>query len=199
VAVDLPGGESRRFDRAVVTLAAPLAARLCPELRPDELERLQGVRYQGIVCASVLLDRPLGGFYVTNITDEGFPFTGVIEMTTLVDPVELGGRHLVYLPKYVPVGDPLLKAPEEEIREQFLSGLTRMYPDLRREQVKAFAISRVSHVCAVPTIDYSLRLPSVETSVPGLFVLGSHNIVNGTLNVNESVRLAEASVDEVLR
>jgi protoporphyrinogen oxidase len=199
VAVELPGGEVRRFDRAVVTLAAPLAARLCPELRPDELDRLRGVKYQGIVCASVLLDRPLASFYVTNITDGGFPYTGVIEMTTLVDPAELGGSHLVYLPKYVGVDDPLLKAPDEEIREQFLAGLERMYPGFRRDHVRAFRVSRVSHVCAIPTLGYSDRLPAVATSVPGLSVLGSANIVNGTLNVNESVRLAEASVDEVLQ
>ena len=182
-----------------MTLAAPLAARLCPDLQQDEMERLRGVKYQGIVCASLLLDRPLATFYVTNITDGGFPFTGVIEMTTLVDPAELGGRHLVYLPKYVPVDDPLLKTPDEVIREQFVAGLERMYPDFRREQVRAFRVSRVSHVCAIPTIGYSDRLPAVTTSVPGLYVLGSANIVNGTLNVNESVRLAESSVEEVLR
>ena len=199
VAVEMPGGDVRRFDRAVVTLAAPLAARLCPDLQQEELERLRGVKYQGIVCASLLLDRPLASFYVTNITDGGFPFTGVIEMTTLVDPAELGGRHLVYLPKYVPVDDPLLKAPDEVIREQFVAGLERMYPDFRREQIRAFRVSRVSHVCAIPTIGYSDRLPAVTTSVPGLYVLGSANIVNGTLNVNESVRLAESSVEEVLR
>ena len=199
VVVELPGGEKRRFDRAVVTLAAPLAARLCPELQAGEVERLRGVKYQGIVCASLLLDRPLASFYVTNITDGGFPFTGVIEMTTLVDTAEFGGRHLVYLPKYVASGDPLLETPEDEIREQFLAGLERMYPDFRRGQVRAFRVSRVSHVCAIPTIGYSDRLPTVPTSVPGLFVLGSANIVNGTLNVNESVRLAESAVEEVLR
>ena len=198
VAVTMGSGEVRRFDGAVVTLAAPLAARLCPGLQPDELARLRGVRYQGIVCASLLLDRPLGGFYVTNITDDGLPFTGVIEMTTLVDPAELGGHHLVYLPQYVPEGDPLLAAPEAELRERFLAGLERMYPAFRREQVRAFGVSRVSHVCAIPTLGYSERVPPVVTSVPGLYLLGSANVVNGTLNVNESVRLAEQAVAEVL-
>ena len=198
VTVTMGSGEVRRFDGAVVTLAAPLAARLCPGLQPDELARLRGVRYQGIVCASLLLDRPLGGFYVTNITDDGLPFTGVIEMTTLVDPAELGGRHLVYLPQYVPTDDPLLAAPEAELRERFVAGLERMYPAFRREQVQAFGVSRISHVCAIPTIGYSERVPAVVTSIPGLYLLGSANVVNGTLNVNESVRLAEQAAAEVL-
>lgn len=198
VAVRLPSGETCRFDGAVVTLAAPLAARLCPGLQADELDRLRGVRYQGIVCASLLLDVPLGGFYVTNITDEGLPFTGVIEMTTLVDPAELGGKHLVYLPRYVSEGDPLLLAPDEEIRERFVAGLERMYPAFRRGQVRSFRVSRVPQVCAIPTLGYSDRLPPVKTSVPGLFLLGSANVVNGTLNVNESVHLAERAIAEHL-
>jgi protoporphyrinogen oxidase len=199
VRVTLASGEVQRFDRAVVTLAAPLAARMCPELRPDELDRLRGVRYQGIVCASLLLDAPLGGYYVTNITDDWVPFTGVIEMTALVDPRHLGGRHLVYLPKYVPQGDPFLSSPDGEVQERFLSALERMYPRFRREQVRAFRVSRVSHVCAVPTLGYSERLPPVATSVPGLYLLGSAHIVNGTLNVNESVRLAEDALGGVLQ
>ncbi|MBI5534540.1 MAG: NAD(P)/FAD-dependent oxidoreductase [Deltaproteobacteria bacterium] len=199
VSVELPSGDKLRFDRAVVTLAAPLAARLCPDLSEDELGRLAGVRYQGIVCVSLLTDQALGGYYVTNITDDWVPFTGVIEMTAMVDPKELGGRHLVYLPKYVPAGDPFLKTPDDQVRESFLGALEKMYPGFRRSQVRAFQVSRVSHVCAVPTLGYSDRLPGVATSIPGLFMLGSAHIVNGTLNVNESVQLAERALREVLQ
>ncbi len=157
------------------------------------------MRYQGIVCASMLLDEPLAGFYVTNITDAWVPFTGVIEMTALVDPRHFGGRHLVYLPKYVPEGDPFLSVPDGEVQERFLSALERMYPRFHRRQVRVFRLSRVSQVCAIPTLGYSERLPPVATSIPGLYLLGSAHIVNGTLNVNESVRLAESALDGVLR
>ncbi|KAA0263564.1 MAG: FAD-dependent oxidoreductase, partial [Chlorobiota bacterium] len=103
------------FPKVVVTAAAPLAARLCTDLNADELSRLEGVLYQGILCASVLLDRPLGGFYVLNLLDGGLPFTGVIEMSTLVQPGHLGGYHLAYLPKYVPAEDPAFSLSDEEI------------------------------------------------------------------------------------
>jgi protoporphyrinogen oxidase len=192
--VALADGETRRFDAAVVTLAAPLAARICHGLAPDEVERLRGVRYQGIVCASLLLDAPLGGYYVTNITDPGLPFTGVIEMTALVPPSELGGHHLVYLPKYVPEGDPLLHAPDDEIRSSFLPALARMFPRFRADQVRTFRVSRIGHVCAVPALRYSERMPPIVTSVPGLYLLGSAHVVNSTLNVNEGIRLAERAL-----
>ena len=40
------------FDRVVVTAAAPLAARICEGLSEDERDRLEGVVYNGVICAS---------------------------------------------------------------------------------------------------------------------------------------------------
>lgn len=189
--VQFADGARETFDRVVVTAAAPLAARLCDGLSPDQHERLAGVKYQGIVCPSVLLKRPLAGFYVTNLLDPA-PFTGVIEMSALVDRDRfLGGRHLVYLPRYVASDDPFLGVPDDELRATFLDALYRMFPDLRADDVLAFKVSRVPYVMALPTLHYSDRLPSVRTSIPGVYTLNSAHIVNGTLNVNETVQLAE--------
>lgn len=186
------------FDQVVVTVAAPLAARLCPQLSVDERTRLQNIQYQGIVCASVLLRQPLAGFYVTNITDSWVPFTAVIEMSALVDRQQFAGRHLVYLPKYVLPNDPLFERSDSEIEDQFVTALLRMYPHLHREDVLAFRVSRVRYVLAVSTVNYSAGLPPMTMSVPGLHVVNSAHIANGTLNVNETVQLAERAVTHLL-
>jgi hypothetical protein len=57
----------------------------------------------------------------------------------------------------------------------------------------------VRHVFALSTLNYSRRVPRVETSIPGLLLVNSSQIVNGTLNVNETVRLAEESLPAILR
>lgn len=191
-------GDPLRFDRVVVTTATPIAARMCTQLTTAEAERLEGVEYLGILCASVLLRKPLANYYVTNITDPS-PFTGVIEMTALVDPEEFGGRTLVYLPKYATADDPLWTKSDEEVREQFLTALARLYPAFSVDDVLAFRLSRVRHVFALSTVDYSRRVPATETSIPGLYVVTSAQIVNGTLNVNETVRLADSSIDTLCR
>lgn len=185
------------FDRVVVTTPCPAVARVCPELGMAETERLNGVRYQGILCASVLLKKPLAHYYVTNITDDWVPFTAVIEMTALVRPVELGGHHLVYLPKYVPADDPAFDWSDREIAEKFLTALEKMYPHFQRSDVLEFRVSRVNHVLPIAALNYSARVPPMPTSVPGLFVVNSAQIVNGTLNVNETIQLAERAVATV--
>jgi len=188
--VALAHGEALRFDRAVVTSAPPVAAKLCPDLTEAERHRLEGVRYLGVVCASVLLKRPLAGCYVTNLLDPA-PFTGVIEMSALVDRKEFGGRHLVYLPRYVASDDPFLAEPDEAVKAAFLPALKASFPTLRDDDVLAFQVARARNVMALPVLGYSRIVPSVRTSIPGLYLVSSAGIVNGTLNVNETVTLAE--------
>ena len=186
------------FDRVVLTTPAPVISRACPDLTADEHRRFNGLRYQGIVCASLLLKKPLAKYYVTNITDAWVPFTAVIEMTTLVDPAEFGGRTLVYLPKYVAPDDPLFEVSDDDLRTQFIAALKRMYPHFEESDVAAFRVSRVRHVVALTTLNYSDNLPPMQTSLPGVFAVNSAHIVNGTLNVNETVKLAEDAVRDLL-
>lgn len=198
VEVRLSDDVAHTFDRVAFTGASPLAARLVDGLSDTERAKHEGVQYQGIVCASLLLRRPLADYYVTNITDTWPPFTAVIEMSTLVDAERhLGGNALVYLPRYTTASDPIVSATDDEVRERFLQALSRMYPHFTPDDVLAFRVSRVRYVFPLPTLDYSQGLPSMTTTVPGVFVVNSAHIVNGTLNVNETVQLANRATEVI--
>jgi protoporphyrinogen oxidase len=187
----LSGGEVAEHSRVVLTVPCSVAAGLCPQLGEDEKARLGGIRYQGILCASVLLRKPLANYYVTNITSEWVPFTAVIEMTALVDRSYFNGLSLVYLPKYLAQDAKEFNLSDEEIKDRFVAALLRMYPHLTPEDVVCFQVSRVRRVLPLPVINYSRRLPTMSTSLPGVEIVNSAHILNGTLNVNETVRLAE--------
>lgn len=186
------------FDRVVLTCPSSIVSRLCPQLEANQRQRHESIEYMGILCASVLIDQPLAEYYVTNITDGGVPFTAVIEMTTLVDRAEFAGRSLVYLPRYAAADDEAWQWTDEELQERFVSALEKMYPSFRRNQVRAFRVSRAKHVMALPTLGYSEKLPPMATNVPGVFAVNSAHIVKGTLNVNEVVELAETAFDDLL-
>jgi protoporphyrinogen oxidase len=198
LSVEYGDNEKESFDQVVLTAPAPVAARICSELSNEEKAKLSRVQYQGIVCASLLLKKPLANFYVTNITDKEIPFTAVIEMSALVDRSHFNGHALVYLPKYVAPDDPIFALTDEEIQERFVAALERMYPNFNRDDLLSFRVSRVRHVFPIPTLNYSKRLPAVATSIPGVHILNSAHIVNGTLNVNETVQLAERVTAQLL-
>jgi protoporphyrinogen oxidase len=179
-----------KFDRVIVTAPAPLAARICPQLTAHERELLNAVEYEGIICASLLLTRPLSEFYITNIVDSSIALTGVIEMSALVDRETFGGRALVYLPKYLRPCDPAFDLSDEQIESTYMADLRRMHPSLRNEDVVACRISRARHVFPRPVPGSASRVPPVDSSIPGVHILNSANIPAGTLNVNETVQLA---------
>ncbi|MFT3852368.1 MAG: FAD-dependent oxidoreductase [Ilumatobacteraceae bacterium] len=194
--VVVAGGDgAMRFDDVVVTTAAPLAAQLCPDLLDGERRRLERVQYVGIVCTSLLLRRPLSPYYLTYITDPSTAFTAVVEMTSLIEPAEVGGHALVYLPKYTTTDDPLFSASDDEVIAELMPYLRTIARTLTDDDIVATGVSRVAQVFAIPTLGYSESAPSVTTSIPGLYLAGSTNLPFSTLNVNDTLSL----VDVLLR
>lgn len=185
------------FDRVIVTAPGDIAARMCSGLSQAERDRLAALRYQGVVCASVVLKQPLRGRYLTYVADETVPFTGVIEMTAVVDRETFDGLSLVYLPHYLPAEHPLFDETDENLRERCISNLKRMYPHITDDDVVAFRVSRAKNVMAVQALNYSNAVPPMQTSVDGLFIVNSAQIINGNLNVDETIGLADRAVREL--
>ena len=198
VSVSQADGEPVLADQAVITVAPPLVPGICPQLSSSEASRLRNLEYLGVVCASMLTPAEFGGFYVTNLLDESLPFTGLIEMSALVDRQQFGGRTLLYMPKYLSGDDPLFQSTDQEIRQLFLGALERMFPQFKARQADTFQVARNRHVFPVPVLGYSSVAPPVTTSVPGVSLLNSAQIINGTLNVNETVLLAEKGVRQLI-
>ena len=89
-------------------------------------------------------------------------------------------------------GRPVLAEDGRGDRGRVPGALERMYPRFQRAQVKAFQVSRVREMLAVTTLNYSATLlPPTATSVDRVFIVNSAQIANGTLNVNETLGLAD--------
>jgi hypothetical protein len=115
-------------------------------------------------------------------------------MTTLVDRATLGGHTLVYLPRYLAQADSSWERGDDDIADGCFAALCRMIPGLRPADVVARRVSRAREVLAVSTLGYSTDvMPRLQTSHPRVFVCNSAQIAHGTLNVNETVALAERS------
>jgi protoporphyrinogen oxidase len=194
----LANEESEEFDEVIVTLPSGISSKLCPGLSTIEKQKLDDVEYLGVICVAVLLDKSISDFYVTNITDSWVPFTGVIEMTALVDKKYLGGNALVYLPKYIVDGDPLFNQSDDEVKNYFINNFKKMYPWLTDNSIKFVGVARAKHVITVAKLNYSALLPEVKTSIPNLYIINTSHIKDGTLNVNETVRVAETKLKEIL-
>lgn len=190
---------TQTFDEVISTLSSRESVAIADGLTKAETEQHNNIKYLGVICPSILLKRSISPYYVTNITDTWPPFTGIIEMTALIDKNEVKGNHLVYLPKYVNPDDELFNKSDEELREIFLGALYKMYPNLSDDDVHFWGVSKARIVFALPTIGYSKKVPGVTTSLKNYYIVNSAQIINGTLNVNETIQVAETKLKEILK
>lgn len=196
--ISFSNGHTEEFDEVIVTLPGGLASSICKDLDADEKHKLNRLEYLGVICVAVLIDQSVSQFYVTNITDSWVPFTGVIEMTALVDKEYFENNHLIYLPKYVSPDDALFSKSDDEIKEYFVGNFLKMYPNLKLENIKFAGVARAKHVITVLDKDYTAHLPAIETSMPSVYIINSAHINTGTLNVNETIKVAESKLKEII-
>jgi protoporphyrinogen oxidase len=190
---------TKKYDEVISALSSKESVKIAEGLTDQEIQKHSYIKYLGVICPSILLKRSISPYYVTNITESWTPFTGIIEMTALIDKKEVGGNNLVYLPKYVNPDDDLFEKDDKQLRNLFLGSLYKMYPDISENDLNFWGVSKARIVFALPTINYSKNIPGVTTSLGNYYIINSAQIINGTLNVNETIQVAETKLKEILK
>lgn len=193
------GNQASDFDAIVATVQAPIFKHMIPDAKRDYLESLERTEYLGIIAPLMVLDSPLTGYWTLNIADEGYPFTGIIETTTYIEPQLVGGNHLVYLPKYTNPGSPWQEKPEEQIRETWLEKLETMFPDFRRGSVREFLVHRERFVEPLRKVGMANTVPEVDTPIDNLFLATTAQIYPALTNGESVSRHARRSAQLILR
>jgi hypothetical protein len=73
-----------------------------------------------------------------------------------------------------------------------------MYPKISEDDLVFWGVSQARIVFALPTLNYSKKVPGVTTSLGNYYIINSAQIINGTLNVNETIQVAENKLKEIL-
>lgn len=131
------GAAPLRFDRVISTLPTRQLRRIAPDLVSEPREAGPEPRFLGVIRVALVLRRPLSPYYITNLIQKGFPFTGIIEISSLVDPKELGGRAFVMLPRYEVPESEWFQRRDEQVVAEFLDALEPVWPDIRENVITA--------------------------------------------------------------
>jgi protoporphyrinogen oxidase len=193
----LASGEVVNYDQVVCTLQTPIFQRLIPGADKTYHDFLGKSDYLGIIAPLLVLDRPLTGCWTVNITDDRYPFTGVIETTAFIDPKYVGGYHLVYLPKYTAPGSPWQQKTDEEIKSIWLENLQAMFPDFDKSSVRYFLTHRERYVEPLHGLNETDQVPTVKTPVVNLFLATTSQIYPALTN-GESVSRHARDASEII-
>lgn len=191
-------GEVRSYDAVIATVQTPLLAKLAPAAPQAYRDTLAQQEYLGVVCPILVLDRPLSGYWTLNIADEGYPFTGVIETTTYIDPQHVGGHHLVYLPKYTAPGSEIFGRSDEEIRTLWLRELKRMFPSFDPASIRYFLVNRSRQVEPLHFVGGAPRPMPAQTPVERLYLASTAQIYPELSNGEAVTRHARRTAETVL-
>ena len=176
-------------DHVIATPALPLLANMVRDwATPDYVARLERIQYLANVCLVLELDRSLSGTYWLNVNDPSFPFVGVIEHTNFERPETYGGRHIVYLSKYLPHTEALYAMSSDEVLEFALPHLKKMFPKMERDWIRRHHVWKARWAQPVVERCYSKLIPAAAGPLPGFHLCSMAQIYPEDRGTNYAVR-----------
>lgn len=160
------------FDVLIAALPTPSFAQLVLGAHEDYLAALNRSQYLGLVCPSLVLERPLSSYWALNLTDPSSPFSSIIEIPHPENP----RYRVVYLPKYTAPENDWMGVPDEDIRDAWLLRLRQIFPDLKPEEIRHFVVSRSRYVEPIHLLNASNDLPTVQTPYTGLYLANTSQV-----------------------
>lgn len=179
-----------RGDRVVVTVPTEILAGLVRPVNEPYARELSRIEYVAALCTVLSLREPLSNIYWTNVADPGYDFGGVIEQTNLVPPECYGGRHLVYLSRYLRTNDPLWSMPDDALVARQLDQLARLVARDVRPLVDRHWVFRARFAATLTDLGFHLRIPQMRSPIDNLYVAGMCHVYPDERSVNNSIRVA---------
>jgi protoporphyrinogen oxidase len=139
-------------------------------LADDERDALGRLRATGAICTILELSRSLTPYYWLNIADHEMPFGGLIEHTNFIPAERYGGSILLYISNYLFTDHPLYSESKSRVIETYLPHLKRINPEFDESWILASHHFRADYAQPVVTVGYRDLVPSMRTSVPGLYL-----------------------------
>lgn len=176
-------------DAVIATPALPIVSGLVEDHCPGQyVDQLLSIRYLANICVVLELDRSLSDTYWLNVNDPGFPFVGVIEHTNFEPTLTYGGRHIVYLSKYLRETDPLYCQTDSEVVNFTLSHLARMFPDFNGNWVLDAHVWRARYSQPIVECSYSSKIPERKMPIDGLYLATMAQIYPEDRGTNYAIR-----------
>lgn len=174
---------------ALATIPQPIFANIVEEhVDQTYVDQLRKIDYLGNVCMVLEMDRSLSDTYWINVADPEFPFVGVIEHTNFEPPETYGGKHIVYLSKYLPTDTDMYNYNEQEMLDFALPHLQRMFPQLERDWVVNAHLFKSEYTQPIVRPNYSKLIPDAKTPIDGLWLSSMAQIYPEDRGTNYAVR-----------
>lgn len=186
-------------DNVVLSTAFPISADLLRNIVDDTfVQKLRRVRYLANVCMVLTLDRSLSETYWLNVNDPGFPYVGVIEHTNFEPASSYGGRHIVYLSKYLPTTHEMYTMSDQELVDFSLPHLKKMFPAFERSWIQDVHVWRAEYAQPIAEKHYSTLVPGRNTPLANVYLTSMAQVYPEDRGTNYAVREGRNLANDIL-
>jgi protoporphyrinogen oxidase len=179
------------FDRVICTLPNFMFARIAPELPKayvDKITSLEGIGAVNLVLSLKHKFLP-GGIYWLNINKPKLPFLAVVEHTNFISPSHYGGESLIYIGNYLPLDHRYFSLSDKELLSEFIPALKSLNTHFSLDWVVKSWIGKAPFAQPIVTLNYSHRIPSHITPIPGLFLANIQQVYPWDRGTNYAVEM----------
>ena len=166
-------GEARAYDAVISTVPLPVLTRLLPDGAAARIGPIERIEYISVVCLVLKLRQPVTDAFWINVNDPRVPFNGFIEYTNLNPREDAGRPRLLYVPFYLPPGDPRFGQPDDGLLADCLAGLRVIRPGMDSSWVLGHRVFRDRYAQAICTTNFARIIPPVKTAIQGLYLTDS--------------------------
>jgi protoporphyrinogen oxidase len=184
-------------DGVLLTVAPQIVSDMLPDAPASLMASLGSIPYLAAQCVVLQLDRSLSSTYWLNVNDRSAPFVGVIEHTNFENSDTYGGRHIVYLARYLPRDHREFTMGEGPLTAEYLDHLNGLFPDFRREWVIESHVWRAAYSQPIVLRDYSSLIPPFRTEVDGLWLCNMSQIYPEDRGTNYALSYGTACASEI--
>jgi len=173
----------------LLTVPLPTAADLMTDIAPRTYtQSLRRVLYLSNICIVLQLSQSLSSVYWLNVNDPGFPFVAVVEHTNFAATTSYGGKHVVYLSKYLPSSAALYRLPDEDAILVGVEALQKMFPQFEPRWIISASAWRADYAQPIIERHYSRLIPDVQTPIDNLLLATMAQIYPEDRGTNYAVR-----------
>lgn len=193
------GGEVFETDAVLSTVALPTLEGLLPPQEGAYFQKLHQIRYIGVVCLVMRLDRSFSPNFWLNIHDPRIAFNGIIEYTNLNRHLRASGEHILYIPFYLPTSEERYRRPDAELLEEYITALRWVNPQFERAWIRDWWVFRSPHAQAVCGTNFTESIPAIRSPLNGLYLTDSTQFYPEDRTLSAAIRVGREAAGLILQ
>tara|TARA_Y200000002_G_C22681957_1_gene664462 strand:+ start:665 stop:1948 length:1284 start_codon:yes stop_codon:yes gene_type:complete len=176
-----------KYDNIISTIPTPYIESFADCLNSQEKKAYKSIKNIGVVCVLFKLSKKISNHFWLNISDDSIEIPGIIEFSNLRN-LE---NNIIYVPYYMPITNSKFKNSDAEFINESLKYIKKINPQISDNDVLSAYVGRLKHAQPICDLGFEKKLPSIETSVKGLFIADTCFYYPEDRGISESVKMGK--------